>query len=636
MQAVAGEQKAKCEGTKAGRCKGKSIVKVGVHMSHDSVIHWMAWLFRAALVCGVACGAEAGAEVEKLSNMPLVRDAQPACTVVILSEAEPGWLLTQAAAAVTDRVTRWSGVQLPVVTLKALQRELPKGGLVVLGTLEQLQRFEPSIVPPELPVRTQPLDGHGFACHTTGTHTFVAARSERGVYNGALYLGEFRIDGTRSDLAVTCGTVVRTPHMPGRAAYTLTIWGHEAEYTAADWETIFNSFARDGFDRVYFWVSGHFPSKRFPQTYKCKDDVYDTTEKSAIGSVEDLRRIIRAGHDRGLKMYAGGALGGWCCTYLLTNQEPGTTKTRPKGGYEGKFSLCPSHPKSRQALIDAYEEIIDALPEADGLFIESADEWGGCECQTCLKPVDDKGSTQFGQSQITLIQEIMAAVWRRHGHARLSYTIGYDEHRKDPAYYELIRRMNDPRIEWMEARDSWTFPGMSGREQPAAYFSRQVMRWRQYYGLPLDKLVMDTNRAADSAWYGLVTAFEPGAGTGSFHTRIPYPTDQLPYVMTGFVWREATWEPALSPQQMRQRVHQRFFGREAPVELAGDLWELRDLILQASNGRKLSPEMNEALAKIEQRIQQLNPTAGPKTQETFALMTQAIEGTRKACQAAPP
>ena len=73
--------------------------------------------------------------------------------------------------------------------------------------------------------------------------------------------------------------------MKGRAAYTLSIWGNDTEYTASDWNNIFEAFARDGIDRIYFWVSGHFPSVKYPQTYKCADGPWDTTVNSRIGTL---------------------------------------------------------------------------------------------------------------------------------------------------------------------------------------------------------------------------------------------------------------------------------------------------------------------------------------------------------------
>jgi hypothetical protein len=583
------------------------------------------------IVVLLAAGVSAAAEPAEMDALPLVHNGKPACTLVVIQSDESAWLIDHAAETIISTVKRWTGVDLPQVRIDKQGGSLPSGPAIVLGTLDGLARFAPECKDAGVPAAF--VNEHGFACvplRTNAASRFVVTGpSSRSVFNGAICLRDFRIDGSKSDLSLHTTPIIRTPQLAGRAVYLLTIWGHEARYTADNWITIFDSFARDGFDRVYFWFSGHFPSKKYPQTYKCKDGPWDSTVESGIPTIEDQRKIIRAAHDRSLKIYLGGALGGWVGTRFLTNEAPGTMKTPPKGAsYEGKYSLCPSSPASRNALIEYYAEMFDALPEADGVFIESADEWGGCVCADCGNSLDKLGSTQFGQAQLSLLQEIMAGIWRNHPHARVAYTIGYDEHRKDPAYYRLIRQMNDPRIEWMEARNSWSFPGPDGSDRPARTFSRQVMRWRQYYGQSLDNLVQDANRVGSEGWYGLITAFEPGAGTGDFYRDIPYPTDIMPYVLTGFVWREMTWEPLLTRAQMLDRVRQRFFGREADSQLAEDLWFLRE-ILRESAGGKLSPANRDKLASIEAHAAEARASAGPKTAETLHLIARAVADIRK-------
>lgn len=591
----------------------------------------------AALSYGPIAAAQSAPATNATSvEIPLVQNGKAAAAIVTAGRTD-GWLMQHAVLAIQDTVRRWSGTDIPVTQAHELTGGMPAKPAVILATLDDLRRQLPKLAAlTPLIERVAFLDEHGFVCTTQTVEatpcTFVVGRTPRGVYNGAVWLKDFCIDGTQENLSITCTDTVRNPQLPGRAVYALTIWAHEAEYTAADWEKIFDSFARDGFDRIYFWVSGHFPSQRFPQAVKCRDDKWDTTEKSKIATVEDLQRIIRAAHDRGMTFYAGGALGGWCCTYNLTHLAPGTMKTAPKDApYPEPSSLCPSHPDSRRALIAYYQEVFDGLPEADGLFIESADEWGNCYCSACDQTINDLGSRQFGQSQLSLVQQIMQTVWRKHPQARLAYTVGYAEHVKDPAYYEIIRNMSDPRLEWMEARESWNFPALTGQDLPAGFFSRQVMRWQQYYTRSLDQLMNDAKRVAESGMYGCITAFEPGFSTGSFHKAIPYPMHQMPYILTGFVWREATWSPMLTTQAMRERIQQRFFGREASCDLSQHLWDLRELIREASSlgkKKKRTPAMTEAMLRIEQSIQKAHPTAGPKTRETLDLMTQAIADIR--------
>ncbi|MFB3902440.1 MAG: DUF4838 domain-containing protein [Acidobacteriota bacterium] len=570
----------------------------------------------------------------RASGLEIVRDGQARASILLATQ-KSDWLTTSAAENLRSVIQGWTGAAIRVIDWKSARASLPSGSVLVLAEAGAALN---------LPARTsrQPFDQAqllgegGFACQPGEfdgrVAFFVVGRTNRGVFNGAQYVRDFLLDGPKENLQLDARTVLRSPQSGGRPIYLLTIWGNEAEYTPADWETCFDSFARDGFDRVYFWLSGHFPSKKYPQTYKVKDDTYDTTEKSRIGTVEDQQRLIRSARERGLMFYIGGALGGWVGTRFLTNQEPGTTKTRaPGAGYEGKYSLCPSHPKSRNALIEYYTEMFDALSEADGVFIESADEWGGCACERCSRVVDEAGSTYFGQAQLSLLQEIAASIWTRHPKARFCYTIGYDEHRKDPAYYSVIRQMRDPRFEWMEARNSWTFPSDYGKDLPAAYFTPRAMRWQQYYNKPLNQLVEDAARASAEGWYGLITAFEPGA-SGDFYRQIPYPTNVIPQIVTHFVLREANWDAPLTVDQMLDRVQRRFFGVEAPKELGQALWDLREAMLAAAPqnsdaGKK--KEILDRLSSIEQQAKQAEGKASPKTLKTIRLMQKAIDDTRR-------
>ena len=559
-----------------------------------------------------------------MSWFAVTQGSEPACGIVTVFAGKPATLMTKSAELLSGTVRRWSGVSLPTAAVKAGSR-LPDGPSVVLATLDALRVSVPSLESSSGEIgRVACIDEQGFAMAQVDGKVFVVSKTPRGVYNGAVYLTDFLLDGPKGALSIGGLPVVKTPQMPGRASYHLTIWGNEAEYTAKDWEGAIDSYARDGFDRVYFWVSGHFPSKKYPQTYKCRDNGWDTTEKSRIGTIKDLRAIMKRSQEMGLKFYLGGALGGWVGTMHLTNMQPGTMKT---GDDIAPNCLCPSHPASRKALVEYYKEVFDAFPEADGVYIEMADEWGECRCDMCGRPVDSLGSRQFGQSQLTLAQEIAREIWRDHPHARFALTVGYDEHKNDPAFYEVVRQMNDPRFEWMEARNSWEWPGPDGKPLPASYFTRQVMHWSQHYNLPLEHIIEDANRIAKSGYYGLATAYEPGFGSGSFYREIPFPVDVLPYALTGFVFREATWDPAISIEEMRSRVQRKFFGSDAPEQLGRDLWTMRELIRTASGTGKLSDAERVLLGEIEERTRKSESIACPKTLDGIALLKRAVRDT---------
>jgi hypothetical protein len=193
----------------------------------------------------------------------------------------------------------------------------------------------------------------------------------------------------------------------------------------------------------------------------------------------------------------------------------------------------------------------------------------------------------------------------------------------------MVRDLGDDHYEWMEARGRWEFAGPEGKDLPAAHFSRHVMKWKQWYAQPLEALVKEANHAAQSDFYGLITSFEPGYASGSFYQTIPFPTDLLPYVLTGFAYREMAWEPTLSLAQLRQRVHARFFGSEAEPALTDDLWALREFIRSASPKRPLPKARITELARLAAAIEAASPAASPKTREGLELMRTAIRDTRK-------
>ncbi|HSW46273.1 MAG TPA: hypothetical protein VLM89_11955 [Phycisphaerae bacterium] len=594
------------------------------------------WL--VAMLCNQATVAATGQDA-----LALTRNGEAACKVVSVVGQEPELLMQMAVSSITDTVHRWDDVKLSVVEVKESAGQLPPEPAIVLSTLSRLRKLLPDVEPlNNTLLRVALIDEQGFACIPVTrdgvTWMFVVGRSPRGVYNGAVYLRDFLIDGSAGNLRLDIEAVVRTPQMRGRPVYLLSIWGEEDEYKPEDYEKVFASFARDGVTHVYFWLSGHFPSRKYPQTYKLNNNNWDSTENSGIGTLADQRRLIRHAHDLGMGFYLGGALGAWCGTFMLTNREPGTMRTRSideSGQDVSDWALCPSDPRSQRALIDYYKEMFDALPEADGLFIESADEYGECHCDRCQVPVDEFGSKMFGQNQLSLVWEMMNEIWKDHPRARLAYTIGYSPHVRDPAYYEVVRQMSaDPRIEWMEARNSWEFPGLRGDPLPAAYFSPRVMRWEYSDTRPLEQLVQNTMRVASSGMHGYIMTFSPGFASGSFYHDIPFPTDLLPYVLTHFVYREATWLPAGTVEEMKTRVRQRFFGKEASPALGDDLWALREILRECA-GRKMSAAHQETLKRMEKHINQAREGANPKTRSGLDLMSRAINDLRSFCVVEP-
>ena len=76
--------------------------------------------------------------------------------------------------------------------------------------------------------------------------------------------------------------------------------------------------------------------------------------------------------------------------YHLTEDHPETYLPTTKSTKEKIVKApCPSHPLVRQRHLEYFVEMVDALPEADGLFLETRDEYYGCTCETCNRVIDD-------------------------------------------------------------------------------------------------------------------------------------------------------------------------------------------------------------------------------------------------------
>ena len=147
------------------------------------------------------------------------------------------------------------------------------------------------------------------------------------------------------------------------------------------------------------------------------------------------------------------------------------------------------------------------------------------------------------------------------------------------------------------------------------------MRWKEYHTAPLDDIVTEANRISKEGMYGMILSFSPGFTSGSFYKDIPFPTDILPYALTGFVYREATLNPHATVEEMVDLTQKRFFGKEAPQNLAADLWKLREMI-------RTRKGLNE-LTTIEEHIKEAREAAGPKTLQGLSLMARAVDDLRK-------
>ena len=99
-------------------------------------------------------------------------------------------------------------------------------------------------------------------------------------------------------------------------------------------------------------------------------------------------------------------------------------------------------------------------------------------------------------------------------------------------------------------------------------------------------------------------------------------------MLTGFAYREMSWEPTLGLDELKQRIRQKFFGNDASPQLVEELISLRELMRQAAGKHPLSAARRKELARIANAVETAWPSANPKSREGLGLMRRAIADTQ--------
>src|SRR5262249_38087876 len=130
--------------------------------------------------------------------LDLTRGGKPSATLVAPDDKSAVW--DDAIAMIASTAKRWGGVAPKVVRL-VKDAPLPEGDLIGRGppatsdTLAQRGRTTESPVS-----RVAFADAHGFAveARTAGgsRRLFIAGKSARGAYNGAVFCRDFLLDAT--------------------------------------------------------------------------------------------------------------------------------------------------------------------------------------------------------------------------------------------------------------------------------------------------------------------------------------------------------------------------------------------------------------------------------------------------------
>jgi len=494
---------------------------------------------------------------------------------MILTGPDANRVEQTAIAKLVAGIKRDSGITLPITR----QVALPENNYVIIGTTKSNPELARLAKVHNLPLGN--LGDQDFVLRTLheggkyGTnYLLIAGGGPRGVLYGTQEaLDQVITASPNNDFYVTKCDIKRFPALSVRGTYCLTCWRGSTQYPRTGWEDAIDSMADAGMNRVMFWMDGLFRSKRHPGAFLNKPE--QQYHKTPI-THDDINKLIDYAHDRGMDFYfASGVFGWFTAGQYIAKQFPEVVTHEGTG-------VCPSSPVAQRVTLEYLSEMIEVYPQANGYMLEIRDELGECMCATCRKPLDERGSRQYGQSELDFLEKLTATVWAGHPKTKFTWLIGYPPHKEDVLYYQRIREMGrDPRMEWLEVRNSWTLPSPDGGRKPLREFSDRVYHWGQYYRFSLEGIQGHARRTRDEGLDGFLPAYEPGFNSNSVYSPSspePFPVRQIPFCMTQFYYHTFTWEPDLPRNETITRAHQKFFTAEVPRRMAEDLFFIKDFM----------------------------------------------------------
>src|SRR5262249_38291536 len=152
---------------------------------------------------------------------------------------------------------------------------------------------------------------------------------------------------------------------------------------------------------------------------------------------------------------------------------------------------------------------------------------------------DQYKSRQYGQSEIAFLKDLMRRTWTKKPDAKLVWLVEYLDknvnmpHHDDVLYFEKLREIKDPRIEWMVVWEAVKLPGPRTERFPVPFFTRNAQHWDKPYWPNLHNVFAHARMAAEQGYLGYSNAWEIGFASNDWYKdEVPYPVDLIPEAIT--------------------------------------------------------------------------------------------------------
>jgi len=196
-----------------------------------------------------------------------------------------------------------------------------------------------------------------------------------------------------------------------------------------EWKRTIDYIQSDGANLVILWMGGAFRSKKFPITW-----LYNADHKNV--QQDFVRELIDYAHQKNIKVTLGFTPFGYDGVNQYALEHPELKGIQENGNFikmwgmhAWGYPLNPYRPEAQQFMLEYVREMFfDFYPNADGLFIESAD-YMISQCKECREP--------YYSAEFRFVRRISDEIWRAKPDATI---IVY------PTYF------SGKTNEWMQAR----------------------------------------------------------------------------------------------------------------------------------------------------------------------------------------
>ncbi len=471
------------------------------------------------------------------------------------------------------------------------------GNYVVVGSLENNAALQ-QLVASGLKLDDAALTDEGFRIftHEAGERRFliVHAKTSIGLKHGCQELVYFRIGATCDSASVPWPMdEIMNPAVGYRGCYVLPCWS--AYDSLESWRRVIEFNSELTLNRTWFWLNG------FPLLPKY-GGIYQGTE---LGNLNNVRGLIELCHNEGMKFYIGG---GWFTWHHKESASESPADQLARVGAGGGETPLAIDDATMALGIQYYLDLLAALPDADGMYLEPTGEGTEADNDVWRRHVEALGR---------LSREIYAK--------RSEFEIGIAIGRfNSKDYRKAIHELAPEKINWFWA---WGDP----LEDQALAEHPLVLRWHTTQMMSLYHGSDKPPQPPEAALTGQVTSWDPGMGFGNpwngwakigvDHARNFHPYT-MPYFSHQYWFRERCWNLNLTKPQFAARLSKRLFDADMPAESVEVYLELAAMCPQPARAERAD------VARIEAFVRRHADRGTLRNRDTCSRMLEAIDGVK--------